>query len=247
MTAGSGHQVPLDGLPGYRRKFRFTPLPGRIIAELEDDFHCMAVTVFHDGTLATNVVADMRRVPWTTCPGAQVELSNTFNGLPLSEFGRQGGKKTSNCTHLFDLATFAAEHATDDKPSNYDILVSDVENNERQAEIRLNGEKQLSWREREFVLVAPENLAGQHLMELGQWISTLEAPEKRAAKMLRWGNMVANGRSIPLNEQSDATRMPPNCYTFQPERAVEAKRVGLIRDFSEDNTQPLADYPPETE
>jgi hypothetical protein len=52
--------------------------------------------------------------------------------------------------------------------------------------------------------------------------------------------MIANGRTIPLEKQSDARRMPVgNCYTFQPHLVTEAKRIGEIRDFSNGTTQPL--------
>jgi len=37
---------------------------------------------------------------------------------------------------------------------------------------------------------------------------------------------------IPLSKQSDATKMPSNCFTFQPAMKIVAQRVGVIRDFS---------------
>jgi hypothetical protein len=51
--------------------------------------------------------------------------------------------------------------------------------------------------------------------------------------------MVAMGRTMPLEKQSDATAMPPNCYTFQPERAVTARQLGVRRDFSDGSEIPL--------
>jgi hypothetical protein len=74
---------------------------------------------------------------------------------------------------------------------------------------------------------------------LRSWIGSLGPPDEEAAKVLRWATMVAHGRLIPMDEQSDATQMPPNCYTFQPARAAVAKRVGEIRDFSSGAAQPL--------
>lgn len=65
---------------------------------------------------------------------------------------------------------------------------------------------------------------------------------REAARLLRWGNMLANGRTIPLSDQSDATKMPPNCYTFQPERAQVAQRVGDIKNFGPGGEEPLACY-----
>jgi hypothetical protein len=36
--------------------------------------------------------------------------------------------------------------------------------------------------------------------------------------------------------------MPANCYTFQPERAAVARRVGLLRDFSDGSEVPLGRF-----
>ena len=58
--------------------------------------------------------------------------------------------------------------------------------------------------------------------------------------LMGWGAMIAHGRIIPLERQSDATRMPAgNCYTFQPDRRTAARRIGEIRDFSRGSAQPL--------
>src|SRR3546814_1285428 len=78
------------------------------------------------------------------------------------------------------------------------------------------------------------------LDKLRPWIEAQDAPTQEAARLLRWANMIANGRLIPIEKQSDATRMPSTCYSFQPERKTIAKRVGVIRDFRKEQTQPLA-------
>jgi len=44
--------------------------------------------------------------------------------------------------------------------------------------------------------------------------------------------------------QSDSSRLPVgNCYTFQPERITAARRVGMIRDFSQ-GPRPLEEHRP---
>lgn len=234
--------VPLEQLPGFRRRFRITPSSGRVQTEVEDDFHCMSVIVHHDGVVATIVEPEMRRVPWTTCPGAVDTLKQTFTGVALKDFAMRGDKKI-NCTHLYDLAILAAEHALDTVPTIYDILVSDAVNGERRAELRENGRPLMSWSEASFKLLSPAEVAGLSLFTMRTWIDTLDPTQRKAAKLLQWGNMIANGRAIPLDQQSDATKMPPNCHTFQPERAVQARRVGVIRDFSS-GSEPLADFQP---
>ena len=67
--------VRIDALPGFRRRFVVDPAPGRVQCDLEDDYHHMRVVVRHDGEVATGVEAEMIRVPWTTCGGAQAVLA----------------------------------------------------------------------------------------------------------------------------------------------------------------------------
>ncbi len=232
---------PLDTQPGFRRRFRITPEAGRVCCEVEDDFHCMSVSVYHDGEHALRLEPLMRRAPWTTCPGAIAQLEETFSGALLAEFPALGNKQ-SNCTHLYDLALLAAAHAGDSAGTVFDILVSDPEGEQRRAEIRRNGETILIWVESGFSIVEPEELAGENLWDMRDWLAAQDPATREAARLLRWGNMLANGRTIPIEDQSDASRMPPNCYTFQPERAAVAQRVGQIRDFGPGGDEPLADY-----
>ncbi len=228
----------LDTLPGYRRRFRITPVAGSVCSQLEDDYHCMSVVVRHDGEVASSVEAIMHRAPWTTCPGAQQKLIETFTGVAINQFAARG-EKTANCTHLHDLAVLAAAHAFDQESLVYDVLVSDPIDGKRRAELRLNDQPVMAWTEERFAIIEPAELAGEMLPDMRVWIKSLDACQQEWAKLLRWGNMVANGRTIPLDQQSDATKMPPGCYTFQPHRAVEAIRVGTIYDFSNGDKQPL--------
>jgi hypothetical protein len=234
--------MDINSLPGFRRRFRVTPGPGCVQAAVEDDFHCMAVTVHHRDGVSTAVDADMLRAPWTTCPGAVEAIQHAFRGVALRDFDGHGDK-TLHCTHLYDLALLAAAHALDEEPLVYDILVSDPVDGVRQAEIRRNSERVIGWSEAGFHVREPEECAGMRLDRLGRWIATLEPSLREPARLLRWGNMLANGRTIPMERQSDASRMPATCFTFQPHRAREARRIGQIRDFSAGAAQPLSDFP----
>ncbi len=224
---------------GFWRRFRVTPSRGVVVAAVEDDYHCMKVTVVHDGVRASEVTGEMPRAPWTTCPGASEQLAKTFEGFDLAEFARRGEKK-ANCTHLHDLAVLAAAHAFDAGSSLFDIFVDDPINGIRHAEIWLNGVRGLSWSESRMTVTAPEEVAGTNLFALGDWIASLDETQAELARLLRWANVIANGRQIPIEQQSDARKMPPNCFSFQPERAVIAKRVGVIRDFSMGAATPLS-------
>lgn len=233
MTGGA-----LAELPGFRRRFRVTASQGQVTAALEDDYHCMAVTLRHDGETITAVEAVMDRAPWTTCPGSPAVLKSTFEGVALSATAARGEKK-ANCTHLHDLAVLAAAHAQDQQPAVYDILVSDAVDGQNVAEIVCNGDVLLRLVHEADIVVEPEAVRGVSLFKLRPWIESLDAPLREAARLLQWGTIIAHGRAIPMERQSDASRIPPNCYTFQPERAVQAKRIGKIIDFSNGPRLPL--------
>jgi len=229
---------PIDALPGYRRRFVVTPQAGQVRADLEDDYHCMSVVVDHAGGIATAVDAVMHRAPWTTCPGAEAMLADTFTGVALADFAARG-EKAQNCTHLYDLATLAAAHAGDAQPTVYDVLTSDPVDRISRAELRRDGEVIFAWTLDYFTIVAPADVAGIELTKLKPLFERLDPLGQEAAKILRWGIMVGSGRMIPLANQSDATKIPSNCFTFQPAMKIVAQRVGVIRDFSTGAASPL--------
>ncbi len=230
--------MDLADLPGFRRRFLVVPATDRVTAAVEDDYHCMAVTLHHDGIVVTSVESVMDRAPWTTCPGAPAMLATTFTGVALAEVAKRGEKQT-NCTHLHDLALLAAAHASDGGPTRYEILTSDPVEGLVIAEIRRDGAPVLRFEHRDDILTAPAEVAGTSVFKLRGWIETLDGPAREAARLLQWGTILAHGRITPMERQSDASRMPPNCYTFQPERKGDARRVGLVLDFSKGVRQPL--------
>jgi hypothetical protein len=228
----------VDDLPGYRRRLRVEAGEGAVVALLEDDYHCMSVTLEHDGERVTKVVPVMYREPWTTCPGAIVKLRETFTGVALSEVTARRDKQ-QNCTHLHDLAVLAASRANNIGSIVFDIFASDAIAGRRILEIRRNGARLLRWLEQDGLIVEPESAAGRSLMTLRDWIAGLPGEEREAARLLQWGAIVAHGRALPPGSLDSAQGMPPNCYSFQPERIGQAKRIGKILDFSAGNAQPL--------
>ncbi len=226
--------------PGFRRRFRITPAPRHVLSEVEDDYHHMSVSIHHDNEVAHTVNAVLTRAPWSTCPGAVDKCEQTFTGVALRAFSERKGK-AFNCTHLFDLAQLAAAHAFDDGPLVYDVFVSDPIDGKRRAEIFRNGEFVFGWFDANYTIVEPAELAGMKLHDMRSWIDSLEPVQQEAARVLRWVSLIAHGRIIPMSRQSDASRMPPSCYTFQAERAAVATRIGRIMDFSDGTVQPLDD------
>lgn len=229
----------LDDLPGYRRRIVITPSARKVRCELEDDYHCMSVVLDHADGVIIGVTPGMARAPWTTCPGAIKRLQETFTGVKLSDAQRRG-EKSINCTHLHDMTLLAAAHAADDAPLTYDIVTSDPIDGRTETELRRNGAPVLHWTLANFEIEAPAEVAGLTLMSLGRWITTLAPEQQEQARVLRWGSMIAHGRAIPLDQQSDPSKYPGNCYTFQPENAAHARRIGEIRDFTAGHEIPLA-------
>ena len=211
-----------------------------MLSELEDDYHCMAVTVHHDGHVATAVEPVMDRAPWSTCPGAVAVLEQTFVGISLKNFAARGDKR-ANCTHLHDLAVLAAAHAFDSAPTVFDILVSDPVAGRSEAELRRNGIAVLDWSVVKGRIIAPAPLAGLDLDNMRHWIESLDPDTQEAARLLRWATMVAHGRTLPAGWASGTGNMASRsrCFTFQPHKAGEAKHVGAIRDFSRGTARPL--------
>jgi hypothetical protein len=229
----------IDDLPGFRRRFVVSPIPSRVRAELEDDYHCMSVTLQHDGQAVTAVEPVMTRAPWNTCPGAVAELERTFTGAALaSAAGR--GLKTANCTHLYDLAVLAAAHAHECRALTYDILVADPVEGMRAAELRRDGSTLLTLTHVDGRIVEPPELKEVTLWAMRPWIESLDSDLREAARIFQWGTILAFGRTIPLEDQSDASRMPVGrCYSFQPHIVTDARRIGEIRDFSDGTAHPL--------
>ncbi len=227
--------------PAFRRRIVVSARTGVVAAMLEDDIHCLSVTLRHDGTRVRAVEPVFERAPWTTCPGAVAKLIETFANRLLADVTARADKK-QNCTHLHDMAVLAAAHAATPGDTQYDLLATDPVSGERVLELRRNGALGLRWIERDGVLVSPDEIAGKTLFTLRDWIGGLAGREQEAARLLQWSSIVAHGRTMPIEHQSRATDMAPSCYTFQPERAVHAVRNGLRKDFTGSVAEPLAGF-----
>lgn len=238
MNAALSTTESVDHRPGYRRRLRVEAGPCAVVAQLEDDYHCMSVTIAHDGDVVTGITPVMHREPWTTCPGAIIKLRETFTGFPLAEVTARRDKQ-QNCTHLHDLAVLAANRAGTTGGTVFDIFASDPEHGCRVLEIRRDGALLMRWIEQDGLIVEPEGAAGRSLLTLRDWIAALPVEEREAARLLQWGAIVAHGRTLPPGALDSAAGMPANCYSFQPERIGQAKRIGAILDFSAGGREPL--------
>lgn len=226
-------QQPIEDLPGYRRRILVDARDEIVVAMLEDDFHSMAVTLRHDGERIVAIDPFMERAPWTTCPGAIVQLRQTFApGQELAQVTARREKR-ENCTHLHDLAVLAAVHAHDRARIVYDVQVSDPVEGLRRFQIQRDGEMLFRWAEQERLLVAPPEIAGLELHRLRDWIATLPETLREPARVLQWASMVGRGRAVMGGMTHRTIDRPPDCFAAQPERAADGRRAGEWIDFSD--------------
>ncbi|HEX7821314.1 MAG TPA: DUF2889 domain-containing protein [Sphingobium sp.] len=227
---------------GFRRRILIEPATRHVTAELEDDYHRMVVTLHHADGIVSQVDAEMKRAPWTLCPGAIAQLAATFSGEPLADFARRG-EKTQNCTHLHDLALFAAAHADRQAATSYEIYVTDAVEKRRSTKLWRNGTLVFDWHLDGDLFRSPGDMAGLNMGELNPWIGTLDPAGKEAARILRWASILALGRGMSIPVGLSATAFPSgSCYNFQPGRASKStRRPDADVDFSVPGLAPMAD------
>ncbi len=231
---------------GYRRRILIESARERATAELEDDYHRMVVSLAHQGGIVTAVESEMKRAPWTGCSGAMQRVQDTFTGVALADVAKRG-EKTTNCTHLHDLAVFAAAHADEPGTVAYDMHCSVTDDgtpqDRRTARLWRDGTCVLDWVLDGTTFVQPDSLAGSTLDDLGALIATQDKAGAEAIRILRWAAIVAQGRMMDIPAQIPATSFPlGSCHNFQPERAASSfRKVGADVDFSRDDMEPMAD------
>jgi hypothetical protein len=216
---------------GYRRRVKIDPQPGKVSAWVEDDFHHFGVEIEHDGDTVTRIATHAPRFPWTTCPAAGELLAQRFQGRRLATIAA-GEDQRQHCTHQYDIAIAAARHALDDSPTVLDISVADDEGRGALAELSVNGEPTLRW----FFANSPREGDPQSgdMAAFLEWTRGLPDALREAGMMFRRGAMVSGGRRLDLERYRTVSEVgsPGACYSLQPERALQSKRVlGAIREF----------------
>jgi hypothetical protein len=243
MTAIAYGPLIEPGRLGMRRIQMIDPRPGRVTAEVEDDYHRFFVELSHDGERITNVRTTAKRFPWTTCPAAGDHLAERITGATLREIeGREA--PLSHCTHMLDLAILAAAHAHDREPTLYEMLVDDPHAGPRKAVLRRNGVETIHWLIDDTTLVAPGMMAGRDLRQLKHWIDEIDAALREPARVLRRGAYIARGRGYDYSRLTTASAVNAAvaCYTFSVEHGDDAWHLdGSMRDFDGLENRPLAD------
>jgi len=232
----------------YRRRVRTEVIdPKTVRAAMEDDFHHFAVTLVHDGQAVVDLRAESLRYPWSTCPDAGA-LFVELRGVDLSERSSALGRSadpTRFCTHQFDLAGLAVAQAARaavgrGERRQYDAVIPDRVDGTTMAQLYRDAEPVLSWELRGFRITAPERWRGRPIQG-GRFIAWAEqnlAPDDaEAAMVLRRAVQIAAGRGFDLDSFPNIAALrvggAARCYSFQPERAGQARRmVGTSRDHS---------------
>ncbi|WP_445948795.1 DUF2889 domain-containing protein [Sphingorhabdus sp.] len=216
---------------------------GAVVAWLEDDFHHLGLTLEHDGERVTDIRVASERLPFTTCPLAEVSLKNLV-GQELSRRSTDIGamvKMREQCTHMFDLAGLAmAQAAAGRDHRHYEAIVADREIVAWEAGTRrllgpgeawllCDNNEVLRWTVDQRAIIGPAEWAGQALVE-GFRGRTEDMPieQAEAASVLRRAIMVAGGRSFdPDTVTTAADRWQRGvCYTF-----LEENRADGLRNF----------------
>lgn len=244
--------------------------PGRTRAAVEDDFHHFAVDICHTGGMVTAVEGQANRYPWSTCPGATPQLAD-FVGCAIGPAllrRRDLPDPLMHCTHLYELALLAIAQAGRGGIRTYDVIVPDRAGRTRfptigadgevlrpaagadgrmSARVRRDGTEVLAWDVEGDNIVAPEGFAGHTLWTVMRFaIPHCDDDALEAVRVLRRGIHVAGGRIFAFEESLLASMSPAAagaCYTFQPVRAANSRRmIDAAFDFTNHPDALLADF-----
>ncbi|OHT18243.1 hypothetical protein BHE75_00214 [Sphingomonas haloaromaticamans] len=220
-------------------------LAGEVRADLFDDYHDMACTVHHDGTAVTAIQAEIRRAPFSTCPGANT-AANELVGIPLQVSRRHlygEGRPQRNCTHIFDLAAFAISHAANAGGERVlDFIVPDLVESGAWVEACLDGKAVHRWKVGySETIIAPAEYAGRAMFGgFVRWAEgQFEGVAVELALHLQKVVLVARGRRYLIGQENEnSIRDEPErigaCYSFsEPQFSIARPNPDYVRDFTD--------------
>jgi len=236
---------PAYGQGVYRRQIRMRASTGEVRADLFDDYHDMACILRHDETVVTAIEADIRRAPFSTCPGA-IGAVGELVGIPLRMPHRQlygEGRPQRNCTHIFDLAAFAITHAVSGKAARIlDFVVPDLVDPGAWVEAWIDGKAVHRWKiAHNEAIVAPAEYAGRSMFGgFARWAEgQFDGTVLELALHLQKVVLVARGRRYLITQESEnSIRDEPErigaCYSFsEPQFSIARPNPDYVRDFTD--------------
>lgn len=231
----------------YRRAIRIRAADGRSDAEIEDDFHHFAVSVFHDGVQVTDVEGRAVRYPWSKCPLAAGALLG-LRGLAISTDPTAVYRHVdplAQCTHMLEIAGLAVTQAARGPGERrWDVSVSDPVDGRVEAELVCDGATAVRWTLRDGAIAEPDARRGQRPAEFrSSALRDLPHEEAEALLILRRAIVLAGSRGWDVDRFPNAGAMGRGraCFVFSPGVAEHAlRRYGSVRDFST-GPHPLTD------
>jgi hypothetical protein len=229
----------------YHRRVVATVDPGRVRAGMEDESHCMNVTVLHDGTHITDITSDSSRTPWSSCPNAGTKLRDLI-GLSLRRMHETTGHDAKlQCTHLFDLTRLAIARAKVGASVQYDVAIEDRVAGRTRGELLRNGMRVMEWQVDDFTISGPEPFTGHRLKGAPQWPAGLDHDTLEASLVMRRVFWVAQVRE-PKAAAARAPGAPQilsadflkthgilgRCFSYQLQTGAGAASVNSWRDFA---------------
>lgn len=243
MTIPELAHFPLDpsyGKGAYRRRIRFAAVKGGVVAQVDDSFHSYWLILDHDGDEVIGVDAGFVRAPTDMCPGASAGLNAIVGSSLRAGVGELMAKlpRTSNCTHLADLAFWAIAHVG--VSAAWNIEVPDQAGRPVWIKVDRDGQVVHRWLVESSRVMLPADFAGKPLM--GGFIKwareAFSGDELLAATMLQRGLFVARGRQHIVDQGervalSRANGMAGMCWSYSEDRWLKGQgTLGYVRDFS---------------
>ena len=217
-----------DAKPEFVRRVVLDADPGRVRASVEDHQHHFVVTVHHDGTVVEGFEVEGRRVPWSTCLDAEVELAE-WVGAPIG-VRPTSGRLDQHCTHQVDVAQVAVRFAgLGLSHRDYDLRVHGYLEPVTHASLVRDDGYEIHWTLEDATVTAPPAAAGRSLRDgFSGWVGGLPPDDAEAMSLLRRAVWLAPSRLFELDgyETMAEVGMPVGvCWSAQPERIEVALRV----------------------
>lgn len=236
---------PDYGHGAFRRRIRLYNEVGQVGAELEDCNHGFRLIIKHQQQRINAIEVEALRFPLSSCPGA-IKPLQALVGCQLDSSAatfKQASQPRSNCTHLYDLALLAVNHAQRNEVERiYDVEVPDSMNAQQSMSVFRNGEKVHHWQIDQQMIIEPSEFRAKPIMQgFSKWSQQhfSDAEQLEAAQVLQRGYFVARARRVELNNRGgepaiNDSMMIGACYSYSPEVVEQALRLaGTVRDFSD--------------
>jgi hypothetical protein len=221
---------------------------------MEDNFHCFAVRLRHDGGMVAAVDVIARRTPWSTCGAAAAKLQALVGQslVPRSSIVGEMLNMRMQCTHMFDLAGLALAAAANGvlhRVYQATVTLRDPmpargapHTGRCSAILCRDGTEILRWIIEDQTIAMPDHRS--LLRGFRAWTESLSADDAEAALVLRRAVDVSGGLSVDLDNIGSPLELglPPVCHSYQPDQAALARRnKGMSRDFRQGFETMLAD------